>query len=111
MQPVLRWSCLSTVYKAIKNDTLQKNIFRSKKSRIINGYMCKSFHNTHIRRDDEQVATALRTKKPKSKRDTLQYFVDMKQVMIFALFSKLKNVNNQFKTVSFLGQSCCRKRR
>ncbi|XP_058790108.1 mitochondrial ribosome-associated GTPase 2 isoform X2 [Phymastichus coffea] len=84
MQPVLRWSCLSRIYKAFENDTFQKNIFQSKKSHISNCYISKFFHNIHVARKDEQVATALRTKKAKSKRDAMQYFVDMKQVRITA---------------------------
>ncbi|XP_015118360.1 mitochondrial ribosome-associated GTPase 2 isoform X1 [Diachasma alloeum] len=42
----------------------------------------KSFHCASCFRNDESVALPLRSRKPKSTRDTLQYFVDVKQVRV-----------------------------
>lgn len=84
MQPILKWQSISAVYRVMRNcNTVQKNIFQSKRIRIISSFLYKSFHSTHQIREDEHVASALRTKKPKSDRNTLQHFVDMKQVKRF----------------------------
>ncbi|XP_008211400.1 mitochondrial ribosome-associated GTPase 2 isoform X2 [Nasonia vitripennis] len=67
---------------------LQKNNYKpiewenSKRIRIISSFLYKSFHSTHQIHEHEHVASALRNTKPKSDRDTLQYFVDMKQVRV-----------------------------
>ena len=83
MQPIRSWRFLSTVYTTIKNyERIKKNIFLSKKSRIISTYMCKSFHNTHELQDDQKIPQALRDRKPKSDKNTMQHFVDMKQVCL-----------------------------
>lgn len=80
MQPIQKWRFVSTVYRIMRNyDNVQKDIFQSKRNRIISSYMCKSFHNTHQTRR-EHVPTALRVKKPTAEQFTSQYFVDMKQV-------------------------------
>ncbi|XP_008211397.1 mitochondrial ribosome-associated GTPase 2 isoform X1 [Nasonia vitripennis] len=83
MQPIFKWQSISAVYRVIRNcNTVQKNIYQSKRIRIISSFLYKSFHSTHQIHEHEHVASALRNTKPKSDRDTLQYFVDMKQVRV-----------------------------
>ncbi|XP_014210209.1 mitochondrial ribosome-associated GTPase 2 [Copidosoma floridanum] len=77
-----RFKVICTVYRTFKNyNSIGKNTFPTKKHRIISSYMYKSFHSTHNLAED-QVPKALRNTKPKSKRGTLQYFVDIKQVRV-----------------------------
>ena len=51
----------------------------------VNNIVNRSFVKTNFTLKEKAVATALRSKKPKSIRDTLNYFVDIKQVKFFKM--------------------------
>ncbi|XP_063974993.1 mitochondrial ribosome-associated GTPase 2 isoform X1 [Diachasmimorpha longicaudata] len=83
MQALQRLSSLVIRHSIRKqNPTELCKIIRGVKLHLIREHPRKLFHCTSCFRNDESVALPLRSRKPKSTRDTLQYFVDVKQVRV-----------------------------
>lgn len=65
------------------------------KNKSVNTIVNRTFVKTNIALKEKAVATALRSKKPKSTRDTLTYFVDIKQVFLIIQIIKDLDSNHQ----------------
>lgn len=87
--------CLRRLSNIVACNTIQiqrcKIILNRNKCKISNTNLFRTLSVTACVHEKKSVAKALRSTKPKSKHDTLQHFVDIKQVEILSCI-KFKNI-------------------
>ncbi|XP_011504371.1 PREDICTED: mitochondrial ribosome-associated GTPase 2 [Ceratosolen solmsi marchali] len=83
MHSNMKYRSLSVLYSSLRHcvsvQMRKTNVYQNKN--VIVSFMCKSFHNLNQMKQ-KSVANPLRHVKPRSARETLQYFVDMKQIKV-----------------------------
>jgi hypothetical protein len=81
MHPIIKYRPLSVIRSKIRNyfsaQIIKKDLYENQNCII--SCKCKYFQNSS-QENEESTANAMRPIKPKSKRETVQFFVDLKQV-------------------------------